>query len=54
MWWRAAGRGPTVDEPDEEELPHPWGFWLIVTLAVLYLGWRLMQGVVWLFERITG
>ncbi len=38
----------------EEDLPHPWGFWLIVTLAVLYLGWRLVQGIVWLVERVFG
>jgi hypothetical protein len=26
----------------------PWHFWLLVAAAALYLGWRAVQGVVWL------
>ncbi|MGI9577454.1 MAG: hypothetical protein ACR2OH_04600 [Microthrixaceae bacterium] len=27
----------------------PWHFWLLVAAVVVYLGWRLIQGVDWLF-----
>ena len=36
--------------PDEE--PWPIGFMLILFLAALYLGWRLVQGIAWVIERI--
>lgn len=36
----------------QEEVKAPFSFKLMVVLAVLYLGWRLVQGVVWLVERI--
>ena len=26
----------------------PWHFWLLIGLATIYLGWRAVQGVVWL------
>lgn len=40
--------------PDEHpiDLPRPWGFWLLIVLTVLYLGWRAVQGVLWLIDRI--
>lgn len=25
----------------------PWHFWVMVVALVLYLGWRLVQGVAW-------
>jgi hypothetical protein len=25
----------------------PWHFWLMVAALVLYLGWRLIEGVIW-------
>ncbi len=43
-----------MNENEPEELPHPWGFWLIVVLAVIYLGWRLIQGLLWLLGRLAG
>ncbi len=27
----------------------PWHFWLLLACATVYLGWRLVQGVLWLF-----
>lgn len=30
----------------------PWHFWLMVGALVLYLGWRLLQAVVWAFEKL--
>lgn len=38
------------DQP--EDVKTPFTFKLMVVLAALYLGWRLVQGVVWLFERV--
>lgn len=34
-----------------ERPPTPFGFKLLVAMAVLYLGYRLAQGVLWLIER---
>ncbi len=28
----------------------PWHFWALVIALVLYLGWRLIQGIAWLFS----
>lgn len=38
--------------PQEEEVKAPFSFKLMVVLAVLYLGWRLIQGIVWVIERV--
>lgn len=38
--------------PQQEDIKAPFSFKLMVFLAVVYLGWRLIQGIVWLFERI--
>ncbi|HSJ34677.1 MAG TPA: hypothetical protein VLB85_06440 [Acidimicrobiia bacterium] len=39
-------------DPDDRIPPAPWSFRIMVALAVLYLAWRLIQGLVWLVERI--
>ncbi|MAW72542.1 MAG: hypothetical protein VYC75_11145 [Actinomycetota bacterium] len=31
----------------------PWHFWVVVTGAVLYLGWRALEGIVWVLQQIT-
>lgn len=36
--------------PSQSEVKTPFTFKLMVVLAVLYLGWRLIQGIVWLVE----
>lgn len=36
----------------DDEVRTPFSFKLMIVLVVLYLGWRLIQGVVWLFERL--
>jgi hypothetical protein len=38
----------------EEDLATPFSFKLMVVLVVLYLGWRLVQGVLWVIDRLTG
>lgn len=40
-----------VEEPDEEGAKAPWHFWVLVAALVLYLGWRLIEVIIWL---ITG
>ena len=39
-------------DPDDEIPQAPWSFKIMVALAVLYLGWRLVQGVMWLIDRL--
>ena len=34
---------------DEGGTKVPWHFWLMVAALVIYLGWRLVQLVEWLF-----
>lgn len=36
----------------QEEIKTPFSFKLMVLLAVLYLGWRLVQGIIWVIDRI--
>lgn len=36
----------------QEDLKTPFTFKLMVVLAAVYLGWRLVQGVIWVIERI--
>lgn len=40
-------------DPDDEVPPAPWSFKVMVVLAGAYLAWRLIQGVMWVIERIT-
>lgn len=40
-------------DPDDRVPPAPWSFKIMVALAVIYLAWRLIQGVVWVIERIS-
>ena len=42
------------EEPLDEDIKAPFTFKLMIALTVLYLGWRLVQGVMWLFDRIAG
>jgi hypothetical protein len=38
-----------AEPPDTSRVP--WHFWILVAAAALYLGWRLVQGVGWLFNH---
>jgi hypothetical protein len=43
--------GHHVVDPDDEEKPKiPWHFWMLLIALVLYLGWRAIQGIVWLLS----
>jgi len=42
------------DQPDHVHVPTPISFKIMVVLATLYLLYRLGQGVVWLFQALSG
>ena len=53
------GACPTCDHPvdaaDVKTPPPvraPWHFWLMVVALVGYLGWRLVDGVIWLTGQL--
>jgi hypothetical protein len=37
-----------ADDEGDARVRAPWHFWLLVAALVIYLGWRLIQGVEWL------
>lgn len=43
---------PPVPDPDDQVPPAPLSFKVMIALAVIYLGWRLIQGVVWVADRL--
>ncbi|MEZ5381156.1 MAG: hypothetical protein R2754_05100 [Microthrixaceae bacterium] len=46
---------PPPNQPgdaDDDERGAPWHFWLMVAVLVLYLAWRLIQGVVWAIGKL--
>lgn len=45
------GSCPSCGAQIEDEPPStrvPWHFWILVAAAVIYLGWRAIQGIGWL------
>jgi hypothetical protein len=47
----AEPREPDVDDDARSRTSVPWHFWLLLVAVVVYLGWRLVQGVAWLAGR---
>lgn len=43
---------PEEDTPADE--PAPWGFRIVLALAALYLLWRLIQAIGWVWGVISG
>ncbi len=41
----------TSDLQGTSQAKAPWHFWLMVAALVLYLGWRLIEGVIWVADR---
>jgi len=39
-----------AEPPEEPDAKIPWHFWLLVIALVIYLGWRLVQGIGWLLS----
>ncbi|WP_419945260.1 hypothetical protein [Candidatus Poriferisodalis sp.] len=50
----ATGPHSRPDEPAPRSSGAPWHFWLVVAMATLYLGWRAVEGVVWLVQWFAG
>ena len=42
-----------TDGHEDQDLKTPFTFKLMIALTVLYLGWRLVEGIVWLVERLS-
>ncbi|MCU1353064.1 MAG: hypothetical protein JWM05_2273 [Acidimicrobiales bacterium] len=38
---------PSADADTDQRVP--WHFWILVVALVVYLGWRLVQLLTWLF-----
>lgn len=45
----AAGHDDASAEEEEIVARVPWHFWVGVVAMVVYLGWRLLQGIIWIF-----
>lgn len=43
----------SASRPPDDEVRTPISFKVMVGLAFLYLGWRLVQGVVWVFQYLV-
>lgn len=39
-----------TDQHDQEDVKTPLSFKIMIVLVVLYLGWRLVEGIVWLWQ----
>ncbi len=52
--WREEDECPSCGQLllDEEPPPIPWHFKFLVVATVLYLGWRAVQGILWLVGRL--
>lgn len=46
----------TDPDPDDDlaDEPTPWTFRIMLILGALYLLWRLIQGVLWLWNQLVG
>lgn len=46
--------GAAVASPAPEAVtpPAPWHFKLLLGATIAYLGWRLIEGVLWVVERL--
>ena len=45
-------RDPQATEMPAEDESWPIGFMIILTLVGLYLGWRLVQGIGWVIDKL--
>ncbi len=42
-----------ADDQPTDDVRAPFSFKLMIVLTVVYLGWRLVQGIIWLVEKLT-
>ena len=47
-------RSSDGNRPQQGRTGAPWHFWLVVVMATVYLGWRAVEGVVWLVQWFAG
>jgi hypothetical protein len=45
--------GSIPGEGEQEEIKAPFSFKLMIALTVIYLGWRLIQAVAWLVDKLS-
>ena len=43
------GKSHKFDEEGTEQSRVPWHFWLLAIGVLVYLGWRLVQLIMWIF-----
>ena len=43
---------PSRPAGDEVVERVPWHFWILVVALVIYLGWRLLQGIAWVADKV--
>jgi hypothetical protein len=41
-----------TEHHDQEEVKTPWTFKLMIVLVVIYLGWRLIEILIWLWNAV--
>jgi hypothetical protein len=46
------GPGRAEAEEDDEDVKAPWHFWVMIAAAVLYLGWRFLEGIWWAIRQV--
>ncbi|MCU1461571.1 MAG: hypothetical protein JWO37_1646 [Acidimicrobiales bacterium] len=44
--------GNVIAKPHDEALRAPWHFKLLLAALILYLGYRLYQGIAWLAHHV--
>ena len=44
--------GPADKSEESEGRVVPWHFWVLVVALVIYLGWRLIQGIGWVSRHV--
>ena len=37
---------------DDDDVAAPWHFWVMIAGVVLYLGWRLIEALIWGIDRL--
>lgn len=37
---------------DDDRVSAPWHFWVLLVALVIYLGYRLLQGIIWVSGRL--
>lgn len=47
-----AERAETTTAEADVDAKAPWHFWLLVVAVVVYLGWRLIQGIAWVVRHL--